>query len=166
MPHLIDLACFLTGRTPAAAAGFVRTANPDRTAPDGAVYPNTASDGAFALIDLGEGLIGKVTADGTRARNRCVYALAGETQRLVASGPDMLDLRLTFAGAEDAREIGADPARHPEAAAERPNIRLFLSLLDEFAQLIGGQAHECPTFADGLGVQRVLDAIGYGRALK
>jgi predicted dehydrogenase len=163
MPHLVDLACFLTGRTPLASAGFVRTANPQRTAPDGTAYANTASDGAFALVDLGEGLIGKVTADGTRARNRCVYALAGETHRLVASGPDMLDLRLVLGDAENAGEIPSDPARHPEAAGERPNIRLFLSLLDEFARFVGGHAHDCPTFADGLAVQRVLDAIGYGR---
>jgi predicted dehydrogenase len=166
MPHLVDLACFLAGRAPRAASGFIRTANPLRIAPDGSGYTNTASDGAFALLDLGDGLVGKVTADGTRTRNRCVYALGGETQRLVAGGPDMLNMQLLLSDAERSETVPADPARHPEAAGERPNIRLFLSLLDEFARAIGGHEHHCPTFADGLAVQRVLDAIGYGRPVR
>ena len=163
MPHLVDLACFLVGRHPSGASGLIRTANAERVAPDGTAYTNTASDGAFALLDFGDGLVGKVTADGTRTRNRCIYALGGETQRLVAAGADMLEMQLALSDAEHARELAPDPARHPEAAGERPNIRLFLSLLDEFARAIGGHDHQCPTFADGLAVQRVLDAIGYGR---
>jgi predicted dehydrogenase len=163
LPHLVDLALFLAGRTPLRASGMLRTANPDRLAPDGTPYTNTASDGAFAIVDLGDGLVGRISADGTRSLNRCVYALAGETFRLVATGADMLDLKIVLHDAAHAVEIPADPARHPEAADVRPNVRLFLSLLDEFARLVGGHDHHCPTFADGLAVQRVLDAIGYGR---
>jgi len=73
-------------------------------------------------------------------------------------------MKIVLTDATHAIEIPADPARHPEASEVRPNVRLFLSLLDEFARLIRGHDHHCPTFADGLAVQRVLDAIGYGRA--
>ena len=164
LPHLIDLGLFITGRTPLAASGLLRTANPARVAPDGSTYTNTASDGAFAIVDLGDGLVGKIGADGTRSANRCTYALAGETCRVVAEGPDLLDMKIVLHDAQHAIAIPPDPARHPEASEARPNVRLFLSLLDEFARLIGGHDHQCPTFADGLAAQRVLDAIGYGRA--
>jgi len=164
LPHLVDLAFFLADRRPLSATGMLRTANPNRTAPDGGHYQNTASDGAFAIVDLGAGLVGRISADGTRSYNRCVYALSGENSRAVAAGPDMLDMKVVLHDADQAVDVPLDPGRHPEAADVRPNVRLFLSLLDEFAQFIGGHAHRCPTFDDGLAVQRVLEAIGYGRA--
>jgi len=54
---------------------------------------------------------------------------------------------------------------HPYAkhAAIVPNLPWFLSLLDDFALRIDTGGGHAPTFADGLEVQRQLEAIGYGR---
>jgi hypothetical protein len=44
-----------------------------------------------------------------------------------------------------------------------PNIPWFLSLLDDFATRIDTGGGNVPSFADGLQVQKQLEAIGYGR---
>jgi hypothetical protein len=44
-----------------------------------------------------------------------------------------------------------------------PNLPWFLALLDAFARRIDLGCERRPTFADGLTVQRQLEAIGYGR---
>jgi predicted dehydrogenase len=45
MPHIVDLALWLGGTPVQSASGFLRTANPVRTAPDGSTYPSNVSDG-------------------------------------------------------------------------------------------------------------------------
>ena len=41
------------------------------------------------------------------------------------------------------------------------SVPQFMSLLDDFAERIATGGGNCPTFADGLAVQRILAAIGY-----
>ncbi|HTD36671.1 MAG TPA: Gfo/Idh/MocA family oxidoreductase, partial [Candidatus Limnocylindrales bacterium] len=57
MPHVFDLATHLAGRPPRATHGFLRTANPQRTSPDGERFTSTVADGAFAYVDFGDGLV-------------------------------------------------------------------------------------------------------------
>jgi predicted dehydrogenase len=163
MPHLIDLAFYLGGRREARSAhGFLRTANPERVDPAGATFASTASDGAFALLDLGDGLVARLSVDGTAPFERSAIALVGENAGACASGPNLYDLTVTLGAGEGAREIPGVPPDYPQHANQRPNVVAFLSLLDQFAKQIAGEPHAGPTFADGLAVQRVLAAIGYG----
>ena len=64
MPHFFDLANQLAGRPPVATHGFLRTANPRRVGPDGP-FESTVADGAFAWVDYGDGIAGRVSNDST-----------------------------------------------------------------------------------------------------
>src|ERR1700733_7239037 len=62
LSHLIDQANWLAGRAPERALGFHRTANPDRIDETGS-FASSVDDGAFALLDFGDGLVARCTAD-------------------------------------------------------------------------------------------------------
>lgn len=163
MPHLIDLAFYLGGRRGAHAThGFLRTANPARVDPAGVTFTNTASDGCFALLDLGDGLVARLGADGTAPFERSEITLVGETQSAHAGGPNLYELTVRLGEGDAARELPGVPPDYPQHANQRPNVQAFLSLLDQFAKQIAGEPQVGPTFADGVAVQRVLAAIGYG----
>jgi predicted dehydrogenase len=162
MPHLVDLAHFVTGRTPHASHGFIRTANPVRKDPTGGTYPMMASDGAFALEDLGEGLVARVSVDATAAGEFSRVELRGETLTAIATGPALNDLTITVDDGSGPQPLALEPPLYTEPAGTPPNVLLFLGLLDDFARRIAGEKAPGATFADGLASQRVLDAIGYG----
>ena len=90
-------------------------------------------------------------------------AVHGEVRSAVANGLGFGDLTL-YAIAEDEEDelqiIESVYAKHGTIA---PNVPWFLALLDAFAQRIDLGASNVPTFADGITVQRQLEAIGYGR---
>ena len=160
MPHYFDLANHLAGRTPRATAGFLRTANPRRTDAHG-TFETDVADGAFAFVDYGDGLIARVSADMTTVVRSTTVAVHGETRSAVASGPDITELRV-FALAEDEQdelEIAESP--YEKHGQIHGNLPYFVSLLDAFAEAIDLGTPGVPTFADGLVVQRSLEAIGY-----
>jgi predicted dehydrogenase len=162
MPHLFDLANHLAGRTPRGTHGLLRTANPRRTDAAGQ-FETEVADGAFAYVDYGNGLVARVSNDSTTVVESTTVAVHGETRSAVANGPSFGDLRV-YAIAEDEQdelEIAGSPyAKH---AAIHGNVPFLLPLLDAFAQRIDLGTPGVPTFADGLMVQRSLEAIGYGR---
>nr|MDQ6943478.1 Gfo/Idh/MocA family oxidoreductase [Candidatus Eremiobacteraeota bacterium] len=168
MPHFFDLTNHLAGRAPRATHGLLRTANPRRTDAQGA-FETDVADGAFALVDYGDGLVARVSNDSTTAIESTTVAVHGERRSAVANGTFFGDLRV-FAVAEDEQdelEIAASP--YEKHGQIQGNLPFFLPLLDAFAQAIerGAQSAPCatpgvPTFADGLVVQRSLEAIGYG----
>lgn len=164
MPHYIDLATYVTGHGTQSATGFLRTANPVRTAPDGTTYPSTVADGSFALMDLGDGLTGRVTIDSTLSMDQCTVAVHSEQRTAVASGKTLPEMSLFVVDGEDSSEYELKPHPYAKHAAMHPSIPAFLSLLDDFATLIATGGGPCPTFADGLAVQRVLAAVGYNGA--
>ena len=160
--HLIDQANWLAGRAPLRATGYLRTANPERHFGD-ETFSVDVDDGAFALLDFGDGLIGRIAADATHAVDSSLLAVHGETLTAVASGENIVESRLYTVDAEETAELELAPDKHANLAAVQGNLPAFVSLLDEFAAAIDGKPADYPSFADGLATQRVLAAIGYGR---
>jgi predicted dehydrogenase len=160
--HLIDQANWLAGRAPLRATGYLRTANPERHFGD-ETFSVDVDDGAFALLDFGDGLIGRIAADATHAVDSSLLAVHGETLTAVASGENIVESRLYTVDAEETAELELAPDKHANLAAIQGNLPAFVSLLDEFAAAIDGKPADYPSFADGLATQRVLAAIGYGR---
>jgi predicted dehydrogenase len=161
MPHIVDLALWLGGRPAQSSCGFLRTANPTRTAPDGKTYPSNVSDGCFALADLGDGLAARMTVDGTMSIDQSTIAVHAEGRTAVASGAALTDLNLFVVEGEDSSEYELKPLKYAKYANVFYSIPHFMALLDDFAIRIETGGGTCPTFADGLAAQRVLHAIGY-----
>jgi predicted dehydrogenase len=161
LSHLIDMANWLAGRAPLHSTGFGRTANPVRTY-EGGAFTSDAADGAFALLDYGDGLVARLTADGTAAVESTTLAVHGEDRAVAASGPDIVNATMFAIDDEETSELTLRPQKHANFAALHPNVPMFVALLDEFAAAIAGKpAHHLPSFADGLATQRVLAAAGY-----
>jgi predicted dehydrogenase len=162
MPHFFDLANQLAGRTVQATHGLLRTANPRRTDAAG-TFTSTVADGAFAFVDYGDGVVGRVSVDSTTVVESATVAVHGEVRSAVASGRSLGELTL-FALAEDEQdELEIATLPHARHATIHPNLPAFLELLEDFARRIDLGGGTAPTFVDGLVTQRQLDAIGYGR---
>jgi predicted dehydrogenase len=162
LSHVIDQSNWLAGRAPVHAVGFGRTANPVRRY-KGETFSSDVADGAFALLDYGDGLIARLAVDATHPVDSTTLAVHGETRVAAASGPDVLNMTMFVVDAEETSELALRPQKHAELAAVHPNLPAFVTLLDEFAAAIDGKPAQLPTFADGLATQRVLEAAGYGR---
>ena len=163
MPHFFDLANQLAGRTPRTTVGFMRTANPRRT-DDRGTFESTVADGAFAYVDYGDGIVARVSNDGTTVVDSLTVAVHGEVRSAVANGGWFADLDLYTLDMDEQDELEIAESPYAKHAAIVPNVPWFLSLLDDFAVRIDTGGGHAPTFADGLAVQRQLEAIGYGRS--
>ncbi len=162
LSHLIDQANWLTARVALRALGFRRTANPQRV--DGAgPFESTVDDGAFALMDYGDGLAARLTAEGTAAVESYTCAVHGEKRTAVASGKTMVELALFAVDAEGTDELECRPSPYAAFARINPGIPPLMELYDEFAKAIEGLPNALPSFEDGLETQKVLAAIGYDR---
>jgi predicted dehydrogenase len=160
MPHLIDLANWFARRAPRSVSGFGRTAHPVRHDAAGE-FVSDVFDGAFALLDYADGLVARITADGTTSMNQTTIALHAESMSVVASGDWLTDMRLFSIEPQEQSEFELSPSPHAKYASVAPIIPPFLALLDDFAQRIATGGGNAPTFADGLATQQVLAAIGY-----
>lgn len=161
MPHVIDLALWLGGRPVQSSCGFIRTANPTRTAPDGSTYPSTVSDGCYALADLGDGIAVRMTLDSTMSIDQATVAVHAEGRTAVASGPALTDFNLFVVEGDESSEYELKPLKYAKYANIFYSVPHFMTLLDDFAERIATGGGNCPTFADGLAAQRVLKTIGY-----
>lgn len=161
MPHLVDLANWLAARPPIHATGLSRTANPKRTDSQGE-FTSDVADGTFALLDYGNGLIARVTAEATVSVNQATFALHSETRTTVASGEFLLDMRMYMIEPEEQSELELAPSPYAKYVSVHPNLPPFLSLLDDYAAQIRTGTSGAPTFEDALQTQRVLAATGYG----
>ncbi|HYZ17231.1 MAG TPA: Gfo/Idh/MocA family oxidoreductase [Candidatus Acidoferrum sp.] len=162
MPHFFDLANYLAGRTPRATCGFMRTANLQRSDADGP-FESTVADGAFSYVDYGRGVVARASYDATTVIESTTVAIHGETRSAIANGPWLTGLNLYTIAEDEQDELEVASSPHDKHAVVHPQVPLFLSLLDEFAEAIDLGTPGVPTFEDGLVVQRSLDAIGYGR---
>jgi predicted dehydrogenase len=162
MPHFFDLANHLAGRTVHATHGLLRTANPRRVDAQG-TFESTVADGAFAFVDYGDGLVGRVSNDSTTIVESMTVAVHGELRSAVASGPSLGGLRLFTLADDEQDELEVATLANVQHAAIHPNLPAFLALLDAFAVRIDLGGGDAPTFADGLVTQHQLEAIGYGR---
>lgn len=59
LSHIIDQATFVLGRDPVRAIGMLRTANPERS-DDRGTFSSTVDDGAFALVEYGDGIVARL----------------------------------------------------------------------------------------------------------
>ena len=162
MPHFFDLANHLSGRTVRATHGLLRTANPRRVDSQG-TFESTVADGAFAFVDYGDGLVGRVSNDSTTIVESMTVAAHGELRSAVASGPSLGGLRLFTLADDEQDELEVAALANVQHSAIHPNLPAFLALLDAFAVRIDLGGGDAPTFADGLVTQQQLAAIGYGR---
>jgi predicted dehydrogenase len=162
MPHFFDLANHLAGRAPHATHGIMRTANPRRSDADG-TFESDVADGAFALVEYGDGLVARVSNDSTTAIDSTTVAVHGERRSAVANGTFFGDLRVFTVAEDEQDELEIAAPAYEKHGQIQGNLPFFLPLLDAFALAIDVGTRGVPTFADGLVVQRSLEAIGYGR---
>lgn len=160
LSHLVDHANWLVGGAPTRAMGFMRTANPQRSDPEGR-FESTVDDGGFALLEYAGGLVARVSADATTAVESYTCAIHGEDRSAVASGPNVVDLRLFSMDADETDELQCKPSPYATYASVNPNVPLLMELYDEFVKAIEGAPNALPTFGEALTTQRVLAAVGY-----
>jgi len=158
MPHIVDLALWLGGDVVHAASGFLRTANPQRTAPDGSTYSSDVADGCYAVAELDNGVAARMTVDATMPFDHSTVAIYAEGASAIATGAALTDLDVLTIDNVDAHLM---PLKYAAHAKVFPTVPHVMALLDDFADLLAGKPSSVPTFADGLAVQYVLHAIGY-----
>lgn len=160
LSHVIDSATWTIGRPPKHATGILRTANPQRSDGDGA-FISTVDDGAFALVDYGDGCIARLTVDATTTVDSFTFAVHGENRTAVASGPSIAEMTLFSVDSEETNELDCKPSRYAKFQSINPNVPLLMDLYDEFVKQIETGSSALPTFEEALETQRVLEAIGY-----
>ncbi|HEY1655742.1 MAG TPA: Gfo/Idh/MocA family oxidoreductase [Candidatus Tumulicola sp.] len=161
LSHLIDHADWLVGRAPVRSSGFVRTANVERRDEAG-TFASSVDDGAFALLDYGDGLVARLAVDGTTAVDGYTCAIHGEDRTAVASGKTIVDLTLFATDDDETSELACKPSPYARFATINSNVPLLMELYDEFVKAIERERNALPTFQEALVTQQVLAAIGYG----
>lgn len=161
LSHLIDNANWLAGRAPIRSTGYLRTANPLRKDAHG-TFASTVDDGAWALLDYGDGLVARVGIDAATAVESFTLAVHGENRTAVASGTTFDDMRLFSIDEDETNELDVKPSPYARFASIDQHVPFVMELLDEFAKQIRTGKSAVPTFAQALVTQRVLASIGYG----
>jgi predicted dehydrogenase len=160
LSHLIDHADWLAGRPPDRSFGFMRTANALRVDDDGE-FASTVDDGAFALLDYGAGLAGRLAVDGSTISQGYTCAIHGEDRAAVASGPNIAELTLYAIEDGETSELQCKPSPYARYTSINENVPLLLELYDEFVKAIEGKPNALPTFEEALATQTVLASVGY-----
>jgi predicted dehydrogenase len=160
LSHIIDTANWYAGRPPVRTTGLLRTANPVRYDSEGE-FKSTVDDGGFAVLDYGDGLVARLTIDGTARVDSSTYAVHAENRTAVASGKNIFELQLYSVDSEETNELDCKPSPYQKFASVDRHVPLVMQLLDEFVKQIETGKSDVPTFKDALETQRVLEAIGY-----
>lgn len=160
LSHIIDSATWLAGRYPISSTGIIRTANPNRHDKTKS-FTSDVDDGGFALVDYGDGLIARLTVDGTTAIESFTLAVHSENRTAVASGTDMADMRLFAVDEEETSELECALSKYAKFSSVNVHVPFMLELLDEFEKQIETGKSALPTFEDALHTQRVLESIGF-----
>ncbi len=163
MSHVIDSANWTIGRPPKSVTGLLRTANAQRTDAAG-IFTSTSDDGAFALLDYGDGLIGRLSVDAAVAVESFTLAVHAENRTAVASGQTIVDMTLFSIDDEETNELECKPSPYAKFSSINANVPLLMELYDEWIKQIETGASALPSFEDALETQRVLAAIGYTAA--
>jgi predicted dehydrogenase len=161
LSHLIDTANWLAGRAPVRSTGYLRTAIAQRRDAQG-TFETTVDDGAFALIDYGDGLVARVSTDGTTAVESLTVAVHGAGRTAVTSGTSFDDMRLFSIDDEETNELECSPAPYVRYASVDRHVPFVIELLDEFFKQIEKGTGAVPSFAEAVETQRVLASIGFG----
>ena len=160
LSHVIDGATWIAGRPPVQSTGFSRVANPMRTDDRGS-FTVDADDGAFALVDYGRGLVGRLSVDGTTGVEQATVAVHGEDRTAVATGTDIADVRLFAIDDDEQSELECKPSPYAKLESLGGNVPLLCELYDEWVKQIETGTSDLPTFQEAVETQRVLAAVGY-----
>ncbi|MHB8146957.1 MAG: Gfo/Idh/MocA family protein [Vulcanimicrobiaceae bacterium] len=160
MSHAIDAANHLAGSSPVSVRGSLRIANPERTDERGTFISET-DDGAFALLDYGDGLIARLATDATTHIEQFTFAVHGEKRTAVASGTSLVDMRLFAVEGDTTDELHVKPSPYARFENVLENVPLLMELYDEWIRQIETGVGAVPTFEEALATQRVLEHIGY-----
>lgn len=160
LSHLIDHANWLAGTAPRRTLGFRRTPNADRR-DDKGVFTSSVDDGAFALLDYGQGLVARLTADGTAAVESYTCAVHGEKLTAVASGDNIVELALYTVDRDHTDELQCKPSPYAAFAKLNGNVPPLMELYDEFVKRIEERPNVLPTFEEAVVTQEALAAVGY-----
>jgi predicted dehydrogenase len=161
LSHIIDTANWLAARPPQRAVGFLRTANPERRDAKGP-FTTDVDDGAFALFDYGDGVVGRLSVDATIAVDSFTLAAHAENRTAVASGPNAVEQHLFSVDENETAELQCKPSPYARFASVGANVPLLMELYDAFVTQIETGSSTLPTFAEAVETQRALAAIGYG----
>ena len=168
--HAIDQVQHLTGQRATSVRGRLATMVPQRPGADGP-EPVTVDDAAWATLELDGGAIASVEVSrlATGAKNRLTVELFGTrgALRFDLENPNelwFLDATLAVAEQGFTRVLVTEP-EHPYLEAWWPQGHVlgwenaFTHQARDLLLAIDGSAGFSPDFADGLALQRVLDAI-------
>ena len=166
--HMLDMALWMVGpirEVSAQSATFIRS----RPTPDGQ-RPVTIDDASAALLGFESGARGTVEMARLAVRRPCDFRIEvnGTRGTLVFDYPRLNELEFGDGGDDPElyglRRIRVEHPRHPYAANAWPigqGIGYGETFINQAAELLGawGTAPWVPSFADGLAVQAVSDAI-------
>ena len=171
--HAIDLAQYLAGDRIAGVSALTETFVRERPLPGGggARGPVTVDDAALFIARFGDGALGSIEATrfATGHTEGLSVELNGELGSLVWELGAFNELRL-FDATEDpatqgVRRIQVTRSVHPYAAAWWPEghsigyEHTFTHEVRDLLEAIAAGRDPAPSFADGLQVQQVLDAV-------
>ena len=171
--HAIDLAQYLAGDRIAGVSGLTETFVRERPLPDGggARGPVTVDDAALFIARFAGGAVGsfEATRFATGHTEGLRIELNGELGSIVWDLGDLNGLRLFDATEDPAtqgfRRIQVTRASHPYAGAWWPDghtigyEHTFTHEVRDLVHAIADGHDPVPSFADGLQVQEVLDAV-------
>jgi predicted dehydrogenase len=154
--HWVDALRWWFGE-PHDVASQVATFVPLRRDAAGVERPVTSEDTAGLVMRLGPtGTLGSIDVSVAVGPPGWRVEAYGTEGALILDGSD--SLRFECAG-HAPQEVALAPARFPSADHQSPNVAAFATLITDVCAAIRGEAPTpFPTFADGLAVQRVLDA--------
>ena len=124
LSHIIDQATFVLGRDPVRAIGMLRTANPERSDDRGA-FSSTVDDGAFALVEYGDGIVARLCIDGTTAVDGYTCAVHAENRSAVASGANIAELSLFSIDNEETNELECRATPYAQYLSVNANVPLL-----------------------------------------
>jgi predicted dehydrogenase len=161
LSHLIDQSNWFAGRPPQRVTGLLRTANPQRRDERGQ-FTSSVDDGGFAVLDYGDGLVGRLAVDGTTVVESYTCGAHAENRTAVASGPTITDLTLYAIDSDGTDELVCKASPYARHLSIHSHVPYLMELYDEFAKAIDGKPNALPTFDDALVTQKALATIGYG----
>jgi predicted dehydrogenase len=169
--HAIDLAQFVTGARISGVSAVVETFVPERPDPAGGSGRVTVDDAAAFTARFTDDSLGvfEATRFATGRKNALRLEVDGELGAIVFDLESLNELGFhdhTESGRTAGfRRILATEPEHPYLAAWWPAGHVlgwehtFTHQVKDLVEAIAAGADPSPSFADGLGVQRVLDAV-------
>lgn len=160
--HYIDLCRFWTGSDVVEVAGRVATFVRERPDEAGVVRPVTADDFASAVLRFATGAVATVTLTAVGHHGAGHFAqISGREGTLVLTGETTLEVGRPGAALED---ISVRDELWERTAPNNMWARSFVRLMRDLVGAIGARPPEGEpaTFADGLAVQCVMDAVRRG----